>query len=364
MSITGADYGAISDVTRQLVEELSPIEGIVNVSSDVTEARDQVEVEVDPAAAATIGLTAREVALQVSQTLVGRAVTEVQIGGRPTSVVLRGGSVDGIEALRDLEIQGPAGSAPLGELAEVGVKEGPVTISRSDGRRSARISGALTAEDTRAVGLEVQAKVDAIDLPPGVEVTTGGVFQQIAEGFEDIFLAMAAGVVLVYLVMVASLGSLRNPFIIVMSLPLALIGVLASLAITGRTLGLPAMMGVLLLIGIVVTNAIVLIAFVQQLRERGMGVHEALVHGGRVRLRPILMTAFTTSFALLPLAAFAGSEGGIIGAELATVVIGGLISSSFLTLIVVPVIYTLVHESIPGLFGRLGRRSRVAPDPA
>ena len=353
LSITGADYGAISDVTRDLVEELSTIEGIVNISSDVTEARDQVEIDVDPAAAATVGLTAREVAFQVNQTLVGRAVTEVEIGGRPTSVVLRGGSVDGIEALRGLKIEGPAGSAPLGELAEVGVKEAPVTISRSDGRRSARISGALTAEDARAVGLEVQAKVDAIDLPPGVEVTTGGIFQQIAEGFEDIFLAMGAGVILVYLVMVASLGSLRNPFIIVMSLPLALIGVLASLAITGRTLGLPAMMGVLLLIGIVVTNAIVLIAFVQQLRERGMGVHEALVHGGRVRLRPILMTAFTTSFALLPLAAFVGSEGGIIGAELATVVIGGLISSSFLTLIVVPVVYTLMHESIPGLFGRL-----------
>ena len=362
LSITGADYGAISGVTRQLVEELSTIEGVVNVSSDVTEARDQVEVDIDPAAAAALGLTAREVAFQVSQTLVGRAVTEVQIGGRPTSVVLRGGSVDGIEALRDLQIEGPAGSAPLGELAEVGVKEGPVTISRSDGRRSASISGALTAEDTRAIGLEVQAKVDAINLPPGVKVTTGGVFQQIAEGFEDIFLAMGTGVILVYLVMVASLGSLRNPFIIVMSLPLALIGVLASLAITGRTLGLPAMMGVLLLIGIVVTNAIVLIAFVQQLRERGMGVHEALVLGGRVRLRPILMTAFTTSFALLPLAAFAGSEGGIIGAELATVVIGGLISSSFLTLIVVPVVYTLMHESIPGLFGRLGRRSRVSPD--
>ena len=364
LSITGADYGAISDVTRDLVEELSTIEGIVNISSDVTEARDQVEIDVDPAAAATVGLTAREVAFQVNQTLVGRAVTEVEIGGRPTSVVLRGGSVDGIEALRSLEIEGPAGSAQLGDLAEVGVKKGPVTISRSDGRRSARISGALTAEDARAVGLEVQAKVDAIDLPPGVEVTTGGIFQQIAEGFEDIFLAMGAGVILVYLVMVASLGSLRNPFIIVMSLPLALIGVLASLAITGRTLGLPAMMGVLLLIGIVVTNAIVLIAFVQQLRERGMGVHEALVHGGRVRLRPILMTAFTTSFALLPLAAFVGSEGGIIGAELATVVIGGLISSSFLTLIVVPVVYTLMHESIPGLFGRLGRRGRVSPDPA
>ena len=134
---------------------------------------------------------------------------------------------------------------------------------------------------------------------------------------------MGVGVVLVYLVMVVSLGSLRNPFVIVTSLPLALIGALAALAVTGRSMGLPAMMGILLLIGIVVTNAIVLIAFVEQLREKGLSVYDALIQGGRVRLRPILMTALTTSFALLPLAAFVGSEGGILSAELATVVIGG-----------------------------------------
>ena len=157
-----------------------------------------------------------------------------------------------------------------------------------------------------------------------------------------------------YLVMVASLGSLRNPLIIVSSLPLALIGVLVSLAITGRALGLPAMMGILLLIGIVVTNAIVLIAFVEQLRARGMPVREALITGARVRLRPILMTALTTSFALLPLAAFSGGSGGIISSELATVVIGGLITSTALTLIVVPIVYYLVNVSIPGLFHRGG----------
>ena len=158
---------------------------------------------------------------------------------------------------------------------------------------------------------------------------------------------MAIGVLLVYLVMILSLGSLKRPFVIITSLPLALIGALIALAITGRTLGLPAAMGLLLLIGIVVTNAIVLIAFVEQLRERGLNIHDALVQGGLVRLRPILMTAFTTSFALIPLAVFTSDEGGIIGAELATVVIGGLASSTFLTLIVVPVVYTLVQSSLP-----------------
>ena len=182
---------------------------------------------------------------------------------------------------------------------------------------------------------------------------SGGVFDQIAEGFQDIFLAMAIGIMLVYLVMAAGLGALRNPFVIIMSLPLAMIGALVALAITGRTLGLPAMMGILLLVGIVVTNAIVLIAFVEQLRERGVGIYDALIMGGRVRLRPIMMTAFTTSFALLPLATLSSTTGGILGSELATVVIGGLMSSTFLTLLVIPVVYTIMHQSVPSLLKKV-----------
>ena len=123
------------------------------------------------------------------------------------------------------------------------------------------------------------------------------------------------------------------------------------------------MMGILMLIGIVVTNAIVLISFVEQLRERGLSVYDALIQGGRVRLRPILMTAITTSIALLPLAAFVEDEGGILSAELATVVIGGLASSTVLTLVVVPVVYTLANESIPNLFRRVFRRVAAAPQP-
>ena len=168
-------------------------------------------------------------------------------------------------------------------------------------------------------------------------------------------MAMAAGIVLVYLVMVATLGSLRTPFVIVLSLPLAISGALLALLITGRTLSLSALMGFLLLIGIVVTNAIVLLTFVEQLRGRGMDVYEALIEGGRIRIRPILMTAFTTTFALVPLAA-STTTSGIIGAELATVVIGGLVSSTFLTLVFVPVVYTLMVVSIPGMFRRIGDR--------
>ena len=280
-------------------------------------------------------------------------------------VVLSGDprSAGGIDQIQSLTIVGPAGAAPLGELADVVMKEGPVTISRTDGVRSASITGDITSDDAQGVGRQVDEKIAALRLPPGVEVVSGGIFADIAEGFQAIFISMAIGIVLVYLVMVASLGSLRNPFVIVTTLPLALIGVLTALAVTGRALGLPAMMGILLLIGIVVTNAIVLIAFVEQQRARGMGVYEAMISGARVRLRPILMTALTTSFALLPLAVET-EGGGLISAELATVVIGGLMSSTGLTLLVLPIVYMIFNESIPNLLARLFQRRSPDPEPA
>jgi HAE1 family hydrophobic/amphiphilic exporter-1 len=352
--VTGSDQAAIARATSELVAEFSRIEGIIDVTSNIAESKDEVVIDVFPTAASAIGLSARAVAMQVSQHMIGQVVTQLELDGASLDVRLRGrpDSVDTIDKITKLTIVGPMGARMLQDVASVSVQQGPVTISRSDGQRSASITGGLTSDDTQAIGAEVQRRVDAIDLPPGVEVVVGGIFQEITEGFQDIFMAMAVGVVLVYLVMAASLGALRNPFVIVMSLPLAIIGALAALAVTGRALGLPAMMGFLLLIGIVVTNAIVLIAFVEQMREAGRGVHEALVLAGRVRLRPILMTGFTTSFALIPLAAFASESGGIIGAEMATVVIGGLVSSTALTLIVIPVVYTIMHVSIPGIFQR------------
>ncbi len=354
ISITGPDYDDIRLVAQELTTSLTTLEGVANLESDVVQARDEVAILVDPAAAASIGLTARQVGFQLRGFMAGRAVTTIELDGQATDVVLSGTqeALGSIDQIRELVIAGPGGAAPLRELASVEIQEGPVNIVRTDGQRSASITGDTIGEDVQAVGSEIDAIIEELSLPPGVSVKSGGIFADIAEGFQSIILSMAVGIVLMYLVMVAALGSLRNPVVIVSSLPLALVGVLVALAVTDRTLGLPAMMGVLLLVGIVVTNAIVLIAFVEQLRARGMSVFEALIMGGRVRLRPILMTALTTSFALLPLAAFSGGSGGIISAELATVVIGGLMTSTALTLIVVPIIYYLFNESVPSLFRR------------
>ena len=227
-----------------------------------------------------------------------------------------------------------------------------IPITRVDGRRTVTISGVITAQDTRTVSAEIDRIVAGVGLPPGVERETGGVFSDIEEVFQQMILAMAIGAALVYIVMLLAQRSFITPVIILIAVPLAFTGALAALAITQRSLSLPGLMGLLMLIGLVVTNAVVLIAFVDQLRARGLRIPEALIQGGQARIRPILMTALTTSFVLLPLALEEGDSGGIIGAELATVIIGGLMTSTILTLVVVPVVY------------RLLRRERRAPNDA
>ena len=234
------------------------------------------------------------------------------------------------------------------DVSDAGPFAAAIPITRVDGRRTVTISGVITGQDTRVIGSDIDRIVDEVGLPPGVERETGGVFEDIQQVFQQMLLAMAIGAVLVYVVMLLAQRSFITPLIILFAVPLAFTGALGGLFITGRTLGLPGLMGLLMLIGLVVTNAVVLIAFVEQLRGRGMGIREALVEGGRARIRPILMTALTTSFVLLPLGLEEGGSGGIIGAELATVIIGGLLTSTILTLVVVPVVYRILRRDPRG----------------
>ena len=366
ITVTGNKFSYISDVSGELERKLSALPGLVNVGSDISQARDEITIRVNPVLAAEFGLSTTSVGQQIQQMLVGQTVTTMDLDGESLNVVVMGNLdySDDIDQLKNMDIEGSIEVIKLGSITDIAIEQGPVSISRYDLKRSANITGDIIGEDTRAVGQEVENIIAELDLPPSVTIKTGGIFEQINEGFQDIFIAMVIGVVLVYLVMVATLGSIRDPFIIVLSLPLAIVGALAALTISDRTLSLSALMGFLLLIGVVVTNAIVLITFVKQLRDRGMDVYSALIEGGRTRVRPILMTAFTTTLALMPLAFSSADDGGIIGAELATVVIGGLVSSTFLTLVSVPVLYQALHHSFPNLLtnimGIFGRRNLIS----
>jgi hypothetical protein len=241
------------------------------------------------------GLTPAQLALDVRRLLVGVPVGNVQVDGRPLPVVMRvdsGGQATGgsLEALR-LALPG---NPSIDEVADIQLAEGPAVVTRVDQRAAATVTATIMGTDLTGVSNEVKDIVATVEGTPGTDVRIGGIFAQQEEAFSDLYLAMAIGVLIVYLVMVASLGSLVNPLIVLFSLPFVSIGAFLALLLTGRDLGLPALMGFLMLIGIVVTNAIVLINFVEMLRERGLPAGEALIEGARSRVRPILMTALAT----------------------------------------------------------------------
>jgi len=226
-------------------------------------------------------------------------------------------------------------------------------IVRVDGLPAVSYSGEVESEDAMGVLAAGKAAVQNMEgLPAGVDVSEGFVSQMQTEGFSQAGQALLISILVVYLVMVATFGSLAHPFVILFSLPLAVIGAALGLWITDRVVGISAMVGLMMLVGIVVTNAIVLIDRVRiNRRERGMGIYDALVEAGRTRLRPILMTAIAAILALVPLG-LGLTEGALIASELATVVIGGLFVSTLLTLLVVPVVYSLVESLLRRLPGR------------
>jgi HAE1 family hydrophobic/amphiphilic exporter-1 len=254
---------------------------------------------------------------------------------------------------------------PLTRVAKVEQVDAHSSLSRVDGERSATVSATPADADLGTLTRTLTTAIDRLDLPDGVDVTVGGVASDQSEAFADLGLALAIAVVIVYLVMVATFRSLAQPLILLVSVPFAATGALLMLLVTGTPLGVPALIGVLMLIGIVVTNAIVLIDLVNQYRERGRPLAEAVTEGARKRLRPIVMTAAATVLALTPMA-FGVTGGGVfISQPLALVVIGGLISSTVLTLLLVPVLYTALESRRERRRERAAaRRNPVPADPA
>ena len=346
ITITADSLEDAQAANDQLLLNLKDVEGLTNVSSDLVSARPEVEVQVDSQKASGYGLSAEDVSQRVRDALFGQKATQAQLDGRTTDVYVRvdyggGGSEEGsLDLLRLLPLA-PGGTPTLGDVTKVTVADKRVQISRVDQKRAATIYGIITSDDLRGVSGKVDDAIDQVEKAPGVKIGKGGIFQEQSEAFGSLYMILAVAVIIVYIVMVASLGSLVNPLIIMASLPFATIGSFFALFITQREIGLPAMIGFLMLVGIVVTNAIVLITFVEQQRARGLPTREALIQSGRARARPILMTAVATIFALIPLS-LGLNEGALIAAELGTVVIGGLFTSTILTLLVIPVVYSLV----------------------
>ncbi|WP_431912928.1 efflux RND transporter permease subunit [Nonomuraea jabiensis] len=345
--VQAPDAETLRTATDTVKTAMGEVSGLTEVSSNMETSAPRVEVVVDRQEAAERGLSEAQVGQAVAQAFRGAPLGQITLDGRSSDLVLRGADApDDIKAIKDLKLPTAAGMVKLSTVADVKEVAGPTQVTRIDGERSATVSAkAADAGNLGAVTQTLTTKLSSLSLAAGATYEIGGVSAQQSDAFSDLGIAMLAAIAIVFLIMVATFRSFVQPLILLVSIPFAATGAIGLLVATDTALGVPALIGMLMLIGIVVTNAIVLIDLINQYREQGMGVVEAVIEGGRRRLRPILMTAVATICALTPMALGVTGSGGFISQPLAIVVIGGLISSTLLTLVLVPTLYTMVERA-------------------
>jgi len=344
VDVTAPDASTLQAATDEVVSALDGQADIGQVTSNLAASLPYVAVTVDRDKDASLGLSEVTVGALVANTMQPRQVSTVELDGTGVAVYLQAESVpDTIDELKALQIPTAAGPLALDQVATVEESQGPTSITTQRGQRTATVTVTPSTDDLNTASATVTTALADLDLPTGANAEIGGVLTQQQDAFGQLGLAMLAAILIVYIVMVATFRSLRQPLLLLISVPFAATGAILLQIATGVPLGVASLIGVLMLIGIVVTNAIVLVDLVNQYREKGLSAHDATIAGGSRRLRPILMTALATIFALTPMALGITGHGGFISQPLAIVVIGGLISSTVLTLLVLPTLYNLVE---------------------
>ncbi|MFE4373757.1 efflux RND transporter permease subunit [Streptomyces sp. NPDC056835] len=337
--VKASEADTLRKAADQVQAAVAKLDDVTDVQSDLSQSVPRISVKAN-AKAAEAGFNDTTLGLAVGQAVRGTTSGKAILGDTERDVVVTSAKpAKTIAELKNL----PLGPVKLGQIADVKLVPGPVSMTRIDGSRAATITARPTGDNTGAVSASLQSKIDALDLPEGATASIGGVSADQDDAFGQLALAMLAAIAIVFMLLVATFRSLIQPLILLVSVPFAATGAIGLLVLTGTPMGVPAMIGMLMLIGIVVTNAIVLIDLINQYRSQGLGVVEAVIEGGRHRLRPILMTALATIFALLPMALGITGEGGFIAQPLAVVVIGGLVTSTLLTLLLVPTLYAMVE---------------------
>ena len=344
IEISASDKSLLQDAVNQVASGMEGLENITAITTTLEADERVMEIKVDREKAASYLLTETQVTGIVAAQLRPSPLGTLRIEEQETQVFIAGQkSPESISEVRAIRIPTFQGLIRLDQIASVEEVLKPTSITSQKGNRTAEVQLTPEGDDLGAITLAINERLAEIDLPLGVEATVGGAAADQAESFQQLGLALLAAVAIVYIVMVATFSSLIQPLLLLISIPFAATGALGLLIITDTPLGVPALIGMLMLIGIVVTNAIVLIDLVNQYRKEGRSVIQSLFDGARQRLRPILMTALATIFALTPMALGLTGDSGFISKPLAIVVIGGLFSSTLLTLILVPTLYWLVE---------------------
>ncbi|MFI1352281.1 efflux RND transporter permease subunit [Streptomyces sp. NPDC020898] len=337
--VKAADADTLRKAADEVRDTVAGLDDVTDVTSNLAQSVPRISVRANSKAAAA-GFDQQTLGAAVAEAVKGTTAAKVTLDDTERDVVIKSAKpAQTLDELKALAL----GPVKLGDIADVRLVDGPVSMTRIDGQRAATITARPTGDNTGAVSADLTTKLDALKLPEGATAEIGGVSSDQDDAFKNLALAMLAAIAIVFMLLVATFRSLVQPLILLVSIPFAATGAIGLLVATGTPMGVPAMIGMLMLIGIVVTNAIVLIDLINQYRSQGYGVVEAVIEGGRHRLRPILMTALATIFALLPMALGVTGEGGFIAQPLAVVVIGGLITSTALTLLLVPTLYAMVE---------------------
>lgn len=346
IEVAGYDLEALQLVSKSIVQAMNASERFSDVRTTVERGNPEIQIVFDQERAAKLGLAVRDIANRVVANVRGDLATRYTWRDKKIDVLVR--SIDtrqsSIEEVRRL-IVNPTSDRPvtLDAVATITVSQGPAEIRRVAQERVAIITANVAQGDLGAAAAEAQTIVSRTPLPNGVTALVAGQSEEMQESFESMRFALILAVFLVYLVMASQFESLVHPFVILFTIPLALVGAVLALFVTGTTVNIVAMIGVIMLAGIVVNNAIVLVDLINQLRAQGVERVEAIMEAGSARLRPILMTSLTTALGLLPMAMGFG-EGSEVRAPMAITVIGGLVVSTMLTLLVIPVVYSLMDR--------------------
>ena len=346
MNVYGYDAATLVDVEDELIDKLSQVDGLSDVEGSTGDTVPEAKVTIDRAKASQYGITTASVAGALSTAISGSTATQYKLDGTEIDVVIRydTNSVNYLTDLNNLTVTSAYGTqVPLSDVATVTMDESATTIMRENQKNYITISANADNMSTSEAQKLVEKAMADIELPDGCTYEFSGMMEKMNDTFRSLEIAMVVAVLLVYMIMASQFESLRYPFIVMFSMPLAITGAIIGLLITGNTITMPAMMGFVMLIGMVVNNGIVLVDYTNQLMDRGMNCYDALTSAGPRRLRPILMTTLTTVLGMVPMA-LATSEGSEMMQALAIAVIFGLTLSTVVTLIFIPVLYMWMNE--------------------
>jgi CzcA family heavy metal efflux pump len=347
VSVLGYDLDKANELSRKIFDIMRSVQGTQDVRISRDNNYPEARITVDRVKAGALGLSMAQIANTITTSINGSVATlfsDPKTGNQYNILVrMKEDYRSNLEDIKKLTVLSPSGQmVPLGNLIEINMTKSPVQIDRRYQQRLVSITSNVEGRDLGSVAEEIKKKIDELEKPPGFEVLLGGNVEQQSKTFSSLILALGLAVVLVYMIMASQFQSLVDPFIIMFSVPLGFVGVIWMLFITKTTLSVTSFEGIIVMVGIVVSNGILLVDYTNRLRKRGVELHEAVLKGGRTRLRPILMTTLATVLGLLPMAIGIGGKSS--QAPLAIAVIGGLTASTFLTLLFVPVLYTVFEE--------------------